>query len=448
MKSVYHILYKIPEIDEYYITVEQQELATSIIKEGLLRIDTEYYCNFVHYSDSKDAVNTTFSKTELEEKSLSSYSRTKIKNIYKLKNIAIQESRIDTIITSLKKKLFKLNVPPDDLTHKLALILIQSAHPIIFKWIILDRVDVFITYSSSIGEVMDIQSWKYSGSNSGMQSIHSNFIKIYISCGGDPFKENNKNTPVYGDGWAALARLQIISAQEIGHFADIMREKATGKKISRYSTTSLQCIAPNPVIGKGRKNDIQICNKFIEGLKKIGLGKLMDIEKKILFYEKNKMTTLYKVVLLCLKQLYLYKISRFGNKNNIVFLKVFLKEKYVSLTLNMMYEDMLANLEPIANVYKRDNQTEQEAIACAEALARVPQQVMKWGHLTTKYMMKNLYKSYYYKIVPDLISTYNNILNVKYKRNLKLYRNNIFYKIKRLFHKNKASDFVKVKNII
>ncbi len=42
----------------------------------------------------------------------------------------------------------------------------------------------------------------------------------------------------------------------------------------------------------------------------------------------------------------------------------------------------------------------EEAIACVEALARVPQQVMKWGYLTTKSTMHDLYKIYYGEVIP------------------------------------------------
>lgn len=38
-------------------------------------------------------------------------------------------------------------------------------------------------------------------------------------------------------------------------------------------------------------------------------------------------------------------------------------------------------------LYKNKNPEIEEAIACIEALARVPQQAIKWGYLTTKETM-------------------------------------------------------------
>jgi hypothetical protein len=42
----------------------------------------------------------------------------------------------------------------------------------------------------------------------------------------------NKDHPEYGDGFPAIARMQIIAAQEIGHYADIMRDDY-GRQIDR-----------------------------------------------------------------------------------------------------------------------------------------------------------------------------------------------------------------------
>ncbi len=64
----------------------------------------------------------------------------------------------------------------------------------------------------------------------------------------------------------------------------------------------------------------------------------------------------------------------------------------------------------------RDDKEAQEAIACVEALARVPQQVMKWGYLTSKNMMRELYLVYYGEVIPSLIDVYNAVNNTSYQR--------------------------------
>jgi len=66
----------------------------------------------------------------------------------------------------------------------------------------------------------------------------------------------------------------------------------------------------------------------------------------------------------------------------------------MAIMIKTMILDMQSNLSPTADVYKRTDPEAKEAIACVEALARVPQQVMKWGYLTTKSTMHDLYKIY------------------------------------------------------
>ena len=99
------------------------------------------------------------------------------------------------------------------------------------------------------------------------------------------------------------------------------------------------------------------------------------------------------------------------------FIKRFEREKYMGLMIAAMIEDMQSHLSPIADVYKRDNPNAEEAISCVEALARVPQQVMKCGYLTTRATMHDLYKVYYSEVIPSLIENYNHIAVTNYKRN-------------------------------
>jgi hypothetical protein len=57
MSSIYHILDKIPFIYKEDMQVEYEELAQALVKSGKLRIDTDYYCNFVRFSDPGLGVN-------------------------------------------------------------------------------------------------------------------------------------------------------------------------------------------------------------------------------------------------------------------------------------------------------------------------------------------------------------------------------------------------------
>jgi hypothetical protein len=56
---------------------------------------------------------------------------------------------------------------------------------------------------------------------------------------------------------------------------------------------------------------------------------------------------------------------------------------------------MAFNLAPEAEVYRNPDPLVEEAIAVIEAVARVPQQVHKWGHAAVKAAWPNLYDFYY-----------------------------------------------------
>ena len=111
------------------------------------------------------------------------------------------------------------------------------------------------------------------------------------------------------------------------------------------------------------------------------------------------------------------------------FIKRFEREKYMGLMIAAMIEDMQSHLSPIADVYKRDNPDAEEAISCVEALARVPQQVMKWGYLTTRATMHDLYKVYYSEVIPSLIENYNHLTATNYKRNYSVPKQNMLQRI-------------------
>ncbi len=119
----------------------------------------------------------------------------------------------------------------------------------------------------------------------------------------------------------------------------------------------------------------------------------------------------------------------------------------MGLMIRAMIEDMKFNLAPIADVYKNSDPEVEETIACIEALARVPQQVMKWGYLTTMETMKGLYKIYYYEVIPSLISNYVSMTKQSYKRNMSKPRSlaNFFHKIN-IFREKKLA-FKQVREI-
>ncbi len=445
MSSVYHILDKIPAIEKYDMQVEYEQLAQALVKSGRLRIDTDYYCNFTHFSDPSSDVSIMLTIEELNNDDLIDLTKANIKNIYLQKNKHIGDAKLSQIINNLRQQTKKLLPVSPKTTINLARILVQSAHPIVIRWLLFDRTQIFITYSHNIGDVMDISSWKRSGSNSGMQSTDGNNVCIYVSCGGDPFAKNNEANPIYGDGWASLARLQIIAAQEIGHYADIVRD-ANGRQIGRHSA-NFGCTRAHPHVKEARRNDVARCSDLYQKLSAGGMDKLLNLEEQIKFYDQQKVFGIRVLWIRLLIKYHKYKFFKFATIHRYIFIKKFKNEKYLAIMIKTMISDMQSNLSPVADVYKRSDQEAQEAIACVEALARVPQQVMKWGYLTTKATMHDLYKVYYGEVIPSLINNYEIMMGHKYKRNFKKHEFSFMNKIMKTLAIGKYKNRIKIEEV-
>lgn len=416
MYSIYHILDKTPAIYPEDLQIEYEHLAQELVKSGKLRIDTDYYCNFIHFNSPKDRINVVFSYDELTNPSLIKESKNTIKNLYQTQHKTISEKQIDSILDTLNNQIKKNLMVSEDLALKLARILVQSAHPIVMRWILLDKTEVFITYSHNIGDVMNIQTWKRAGTNSGMQSTNGIKACVYVSCGGDPFAKNNEKFPTQGDGWAALARLQIIAGQEIGHYSDIKRDY-NGNQITRHSA-NFACTKATPHVKAGRRNDVARCKELLKTLlQQADMQKLIDLETQLKFYNKQKLYGPRVWWLELLIKLYRHKLLNFADAHDMHFIKRFKREQYIGLMIAAMIEDMQTQLCPTADVYKRDDPEAEEAISCVESLARVPQQVMKWGYITTRATMHDLYQVYYGEVIPSLIDSYNHLKKTTYHRN-------------------------------
>ncbi|WP_341762848.1 DUF2748 family protein [Candidatus Tisiphia endosymbiont of Melanophora roralis] len=433
MSSIYHILDKIPAIYPEDMQIEYEQLAQQLIKSGKLRIDTDNSCNFARFSDPKFNISLMISKEEITEPNLIEQTNQLLRSLYKS---SISDKKLASIYTDLKKQIQKLQPVDQSVTEKLTRLFVQSAHPIVIRWLLHDKVQVFITYSHNIGDMMDIVDWQRSGSNSGMQSTDGKNVAVFVSCDGNPFAENDKNHPTYGDGWAAAARLQIIAGQELGHFADIKRD-ASGSQISRHSANFFGTKA-TPHVRQARIDDIINCDKLLAKLLSIGMRQMITYEEKVKFYNKNKIRGIRAYWARLLGFIYKQKFLFSVNRRKLFFIKRFIKEQYMGLMIRAMIEDMKFNLAPVADVYKNSDPEIEETIACIEALARVPQQVMKWGYLTTMATMQGLYKVYYSEVIPSLISNYVLMTKQSYKRDMSKprYLTNFFRKIN-IFSKKK-----------
>jgi hypothetical protein len=439
MVNFYHILYKNPAIEKGFIEIEYEELAQELYKSGLVRIDADTERNFVKYTDPSISQSLFFSELELSDTILSEGAKNIIKKAYGtkfagevLKNHA---DKIYGIMQALAKRNSRVS---QEKQIKLIRLLVQSTQPIVIKWILLDKVQIFISYGHSIGDVMDIKNWRVSGGNSGMQSTDGKDVCVFVSCGGDPFKDEYNS--MYGDGFPAMARLQVIAAQELGHYSDIIRDNY-GRQIGRHSA-NFSCTRAKENVLLARRNDVKNCHSLKTKLIQLGLARLLRYDANSKFYKMNKVGGIRVFVNSFMRYLYKRLMIHNSYKAGFIFIKLYQKEEYLGLVLEAIFDDMSFNLTPIADVYKKEDKNEEEAIACIEALARVPQQAMKWGHIATRMLMKDLYKIYYNQVIPDLINKYEVLTNTTYKRNFSKPNLSFLNKLKVFFSSNKRKTYL------
>ena len=426
MKSIYHILDKPPGIYEDEVQIEYEQLAKQLVSSGRMRIDTDHMCNFVKYYDPSNKINIFMSLEELGNPKLAKITRSSLKHLYDLKKRPITSSQIEIIFNSMKKKSKNLLPVTMEMKMRLARMFVQSAHPIVIRWLLLDRVQVFITYSHSIGDMMNVVEWQRAGSNSGMQSTDGVNACIYVSCGGDPFGENYQEDPTIGGGWAAAARLQIIAGQEIGHFADIKRDNK-GSQLTRHAA-NFACTKAVEHVRIARLNDIKRCDKLFKKLHDAKIDRLINAERSLRFYDNQKVRGLRTFLVFLKIKFYRRQLLKFSETHKMPFIKRFIRDRYMGSMIVAMIQDMKSHLSPMADVYRRTDKDAEEAIACVEALARVPQQVNKWGYLTTRATMHDLYNVYYKEVIPSLIESYEGYTGNKYRRKTAMPKQNKFIK--------------------
>lgn len=437
MTNIYHRIYLEPALESNEMYVELEELANILVKSGRLRIDTTMSSNCARVTIPELGTSLAFSKRELENKELFKYVFAFITSLWRSKRVSDPVEMTKKTINLLQNDMSKKVPISQDIELKIARLIVQSIHPVVIRLLLIDKVEFFLTYGYEIGDMLDVPTWKSSGQNSGMQTTDGRDAAVFISCGGDPLGETDKENPHFGDGKPAIARMMIIGAQEMGHFSDIMRD-FTGKQISRYST-DFACTRAKENVRIARINDIRQCINLKKYFAESGIERLKNNDKAILFYKKYSakwaLYLYHNILNFFYKKIFIKSMKSYGIDIN---KKITNKDTLIGIMLTQMLDDMLFNLEPKADVYKRNNPLEEEAVACVEAIARVPQQVVKWGFSTTKLFMPNLYKVYYNEIIPGCIRSYEVLSNVKYKNKLTLPR---FFTISKIFNKIKKSIF-------
>jgi len=397
MPNVYDVLHVPPKLHKKLAKTEET-LALAIVASGRMRLDADNESNFTRFQMPQERINLTFTFREMSDPALLKESPARLMSIL-LKRHNEQEATTlaDDYIERIHANLKKLRPVAPKVELMMARAFVScNALPVI-RLIHLEKAEIFISYGHTVSDVMDIATWQEVGESNGLQSFGKGDNAVYVSCGGHPFLEDEERNHS-GDGFPALARFIVIAGQETGHNADMIRGE-NGQWLGRYSAKDW-ARAPSDVAGKARRKDVDRCESIYRQARRLGLLRLVEWERHLAFYHDNKLHN-WRSRLAWLKSrigwLYLTTALRYKGVKYVLTIR---KTRYPATQLNLFFEDMLFNLTPQAEDYQRSDPVAQEAIIVIEATARVPQQVVKWGHDAVRCCTPSLYRLYYGTIVP------------------------------------------------
>lgn len=414
MHNVYDVLFTKPALEKWEMSPQLEALAQSLVDSGRFRIDANEKCNFVRFSSPFEGINIVLSYRELCDPNLLPRTEEIITQLlsYRRKGKNLQ-SRVQKEIERLRHDVTKIVGVDEHTEMMLARALVQAIDPCVMLLLLAEGTELFISYSHTVGDMLDIRSWQEVGSSSGLQSTGFRESAVFVSSGGDPFRPEDKKE-YESDGEYALCRMIVIAGQELGHYADIIRDKR-GRKISRHSA-DIYGTESKPRVSAARMHDIKRMHYIDYKLQGFGLLKLCELEKFAKFYKKQKRRGLIAMNNNRKIRNLTRKFLRKCRRSDLKFVATIHPDKdgHIGTPIRTMVLDMAFNLEPKADAYSREDPVEEEAIATIEALARVPQQVNKWGHLITSRTMSDLYKVFYREVIPACIEAYENASGEKY----------------------------------
>ncbi len=419
LHGIYHILAKPPALYKEQMPIELEELALQLLLMGRVRIDADEQRNFVRYTCPFREVNVAFSNRELTDPMLLDRTEDILTSMFDVPHNSRVESPRQQARDAIKlikneaKKNFLLSLEKE---MQIARILVQCADPSVIMLIIAEGIEIFVTYGPMVGDLMDIVSWQQFGMNSGLQSTDGKKAAIFVACAGNPLlipSEDEQPTFV-SDGYSALARMMIVAAQEIAHFSDIIRDER-GFHVARHSS-NISVSKPTVKAEKSRKKDVAALHKLRSLLVKCGVQPLASLEAEIRFMKRRRRYSILARIYAIKGWFMTIAFKQRCKKNAIApWRQLVKKNHHIASQLLMAIDDMQFQLDPDVDAYRDANPQVEEAVKCAEALARVPQQVIKWGHDFTKLTMPNLYKLYYGEVIPACEKAYENVTRGKYR---------------------------------
>lgn len=392
--NLYHLLHRIPAVEGWEMPPALEALARRLVQSGQLRISADHARNYVRHGTAD--TDTTFTARALTDPALATTTRARL-----ARHVAPAEGAhgVDLLWDRLRNDLKKARGIAPEKELRVARVLVQSAHPSVIELLLRDGTEIFVSYAHNVAELMEVRAWETHGKNSGMQATEATGTAVYISAGGDPFFEGEHKTYTT-DGFPALARTMVIAGQELGHFADLAR-RADGAIIGRHSTDAHHSqLRAAPQAREGRMADIRHVAQLRDAYSRAGLARLRWAERGVAFYHtRYRFTPPWLLYQLARFFLWCGFVIRCRNRGIQRKLRVYPYHRHGD-AVALFLADMGFNLAPDADVYRDPDPLVEEAIAVIEAVARVPQQVHKWGHTAVAAAWPRLYAFYFGRIIP------------------------------------------------
>ena len=392
--NLYHLLSYIPATESWEMPAALEALAQQLVRSGKLRINADTSRNFVRMGTADS--DKTFTARELNDPKLRPATW---KALARHVAPAEGEQGLQDLHARLQSDLKKAGGVSAEKEQRVARVLVQSAEPCVIQLLLSSGTEIFVSYSHNVGDLMPVHQWETEGTASGLQATADTGTAVYVSAGGDPFFEG-EHKHYTTDGFPALARMVVIAGQELGHFSDLKRN-AGGTIIGRYSTDAHHTrLRADPIAAAARHSDGTRVAALITQYGNYGLRSLRAAENAVAFYHKRRRYTppwfLHQFRRLILWSIFIARCKRAN-----IYLPLHVHPYHrLGEALESFLTDMAFNLAPDADVYRHPDPLVEEAIAVIEAVARVPQQVHKWGHEAVALAWPGLYRFYYGTVIP------------------------------------------------
>lgn len=392
--NLYHLLSFIPATEAWEMPPALESMAQALVRSGKLRINADTSRNFVRLGMSD--TDKTLTARELNDPALRPATRAAL-----ARHVAPAEGAegITHLLDRLQTDLKRAGGVSAQQEIRVARVLVQSAEPSVIQLLLRSGTEVFVSYSHNLSDLMAVHQWENEGTASGMQATGDGGTAVYVSAGGDPFFEGEQKYYVT-DGFPALARMVVIAGQELGHFADLKRN-ANGTIVGRYSTDAHHSrLRADPTAADARRADSARTAQLAQLYFRAGLNRLRAAERAVAFYHKRLRYSppwifhqLRRFICWC------WFVSRCTRAKIHIAHRIYPYHR-LGEAVESFLADMAFNLAPDADVYRNPDPLVEEAIAVIEAVARVPQQVHKWGHRAVALAWPGLYGFYYGTVIP------------------------------------------------